>query len=101
MKKRKGFVSNSSSSSFIINKEDITKKQKNKIINHIDEAKKMSSPDNTPDGYDFKYGWEDTWSVRESEDELMLSTTMDNFDMYEFLIDIGVDREDIKDEGWC
>ena len=97
MKTRIGFVSNSSSSSFIIKKEDLTKRQIDKINNHIEEAKKMSDPKNTPEGYEFQYGWEDDWFVRESEDDLMLSTSMDNFDMHNFLIDIGVHRNDIKD----
>jgi len=96
MKKRIGFVSNSSSSSFIINKDNVSQKQINKIYNHIKEAKGMSSPNNTPEGYDHKYGWDDTWNVTENEREILMDTTMDNFDMYEFLIDIGVDKIDIE-----
>ncbi len=97
MKKRIGFVSNSSSSSFIINKNDLSKKQITKIHNHIKEAKRMNNPKNTPEGYDFQYGWDDAWNIKETKYVIEGYTTMDSFSMDEFLIDIGIDDEDI---GW-
>ncbi len=97
MKTRTGFVSNSSSSSFIINKKDLTKRQIDKINNHIEEAVKMSDPNKTPEGYDFQYGWKDTWTVLENETEVHMFTTMNNFSMYEFLIDIGIEDAAIKE----
>ena len=78
MKIRKGFVSNSSSSSFIILTDNISAKQLKKIYNH----KIKTDPD-------------DWWSIIEKDDYIQLSTFMDNFDMYTYLINIGVSEEDI------
>jgi len=78
MKIRKGFVSNSSSSSFIILTDNISAKQLKKIYNHRIKTK--------PD---------DWWSIIEKDDYIQLSTFMDNFDMYTYLINIGVNEEDI------
>ena len=80
MKIRKGFVSNSSSSSFIILTDNISAKQLKKIYNHRIKTK--------PD---------DWWSIIEKDDYIQLSTFMDNFDMRSYLLDIGVAEEDIKD----
>ena len=96
MKKRKGFVSNSSSSSFIIDKDCLSKRQIDKIKNHIEEAKKMSDPNKTPDGYDFQYGWGDDWFIDEKKNNISGYTSMNNFSMNEFLADIGIDEEDIE-----
>lgn len=99
MKKRTGFVSNSSSASFIIDKDCLSKRQIDKIHNHIEEAKRMSDPKNTPDGYEFQYGWDDAWTINERKGYISGDTTMTNFSMDEFLIDIGIDESDIKWES--
>lgn len=83
MKIRNGFVSNSSSSSFVVQKRMISTEQFIRIFNHIEEAQKM--------------GWnaqeEDGWSITESYDTIKLYTIIDNFDMEVFFEAIGVPRD--------
>ena len=80
MKTRNGFVSNSSSSSFVINLEDISAKQLKLIQSHQIEGKKLDIP------------WADTdfWDVTVTETTVEGSTFMDNFSMSDFLDEIGV-----------
>jgi len=79
MKIRKGFVSNSSSSSFIIGLSDISAKQLKQIYNH-----RL-----------FVTNKNDWWDIVETEDYIKVSTFMDNFDMHTYLINIGINDEDI------
>lgn len=88
MKIRDGFVSNSSSSSFVINKNDITALQKDLIINHMDEAEKY--------GID-SYNW--PWHITDTGQMLEGYTDMDNFDMQEFMRRIGVDLSKVSFDG--
>ena len=81
MKIRNGFVSNSSSSSFVIQKQDITEEQIDKIKNHI--------------AYSDKKGWDfgdDEWEIYEDEECISGSTIVDNFNMKKFLKRIGVKK---------
>jgi hypothetical protein len=91
MKTRIGFVSNSSSSSFVIKKEDITATQRDLIWNHIEEGKKLGM-------YCAEPG--EGWDITEIGDVIKGSVFMDNFDMFEFLEKIGVDmsKVDYDDE---
>jgi hypothetical protein len=86
MKIRTGFVSNSSSSSFVIPLNAITAEQRQKIYNHIEEGKKLGM-DNCDD-----YS---SWSIQE-EETLTLTTFMDNFNMHSFLDAIGVDMDKVE-----
>lgn len=91
MKIRKGFVSNSSSSSFIIKKEKLTEEQIEKIKNHIvvvREKKKF---------FDMLLDCDesDAWKIEENSFSVSGQTWMDNFDMHYFLSKIGVEEEDI------
>ena len=79
MKIRNGFVSNSSSSSFVIPKDKLTEEQIQLIFNHSSEASKHS------EYYDFGNIY-DSWSISESEFYISGHCFMDNFDMYEYLI---------------
>ena len=88
MKNRTGFVSNSSSSSFIIRKEHLTEDQISKISNHIDASKGMVGIDYRDSG--------DAWMVEEDEYIIQGRTGMDNFDMSAFLNRIGVNSDLIK-----
>jgi len=93
MKIRNGFVSNSSSSSFIVKKSKITDVQRNLIDNAIIVCEKLGWGDINNSG-------ETTdWSITDYDDEdyIKFSTWMDNFDMCEFLIRIGLNEDDFED----
>jgi len=92
MKTRTGFVSNSSSSSFMISLDDLTAVQLVKILDHIEEAKEMD------DVLDFAVDAEDAWdiTIKSRRHKLHGSTFMDNFDMHFFLQAIGVDMEKVS-----
>ena len=77
MKIRIGFVSNSSSSSFVIKLEDLTGKQVSLIRNHIFLAK------------------DDPWTITETKETISGFTSMDNFDMRNYLSEIGIKDKDI------
>lgn len=84
MKTRMGFVSNSSSSSFIIKKKDLTPLQIDEIHDHIEVARRANS---LPE-YICDY---DGWCITETDDTISGQTSMDNFDMNGLLDTIGVD----------
>lgn len=86
MKIRQGFVSNSSSSSFVIYLSDITAEQLSKILNHAEEGEKL--------GIEHAREW--AWDVRTSDGCVGGSTYLDNFDMGEFFARIGVPFDKVK-----
>ena len=88
MKKRIGFVSNSSSSSFVIPLEDISAKQLRQIEHHGAAAKNPYEPHN-----------HDAWYIEIDDDRdiVMGSTIMDNFDMYSYLRDrVKIKMDSVK-----
>lgn len=84
MKLRNGFVSNSSSCSFTIDKWNLSPEQIYMIENYQHFAKEMNMSD-----YDCE------WSLEHTETSIHFYTSMDNFDMLEFLNRIGVNDKDI------
>lgn len=91
MKIRTGFVSNSSSSSFVIARSALTDEQVGLIRYHVHAAAHGLIP-GPADPY------RDAWEITVTETMVHGETYMDNFDMYDFLRRIGVKAEDISIE---
>ena len=89
MKYRNGFVSNSSSSSFIIAKAGLTERQVDQIVNHATLGEAMGC----------EYAGSDSWSIEVTDTEVRGWTSMDNFDMRDFLNRVGVDANIKWDDG--
>lgn len=90
MKYRQGFVSNSSSSSFIINLYNVSGKQLKAIEEHIEYARcKLDWPEDECDP-------EDVWNISSDSEYVKGSVFMDNFNMGKFLSGIGVDPSDVE-----
>ena len=112
MKIRNGFVSNSSSASFVIKLSTLTPVQVNMIEHYVFYAKALDAGKGFASTYDendedtqydqtSSYGYLDTpWDIFIDEDagEISGDTNMTNFDMFSFLRDIGVDDSDV--ESW-
>jgi hypothetical protein len=104
MKIRFGFVSNSSSSSFVLKLASISQKQKEQIYNHIEEAKKIAVERGfsvrNDDGLglaimdgEYDVCWvsdRDAWEISENAENLYGRTTIDNVKMDWFLDEIGI-----------
>ena len=82
MKIRTGFVSNSSSSSFLIEKDYLSPQQ----IKQIKDHKKFCI-----EKFDFP------WTIKETKNLITMSVMMDNFDMKDYLIStVKVDPKYIR-----
>jgi hypothetical protein len=93
VKIRTGFVSNSSSASFVVSRSALTETQIALIKNHGKVAKILFPLD-----WNNEYNGVDAWEITETGSEIRGFTTMDNFDMGRFLDLIGVAAH-IKHDG--
>lgn len=83
MRIRRAFVTNSSSSSFVIAKRYLTPEQVQMILDHAEIGEQFKRPCRD----------EDEWQTEVTEHTIKGSTWMDNFDMYEFMELIGIDPD--------
>ena len=91
LKIKTDFVTNSSSASFIIERDKITDIQLHLIKNHVSFCK-----DYHPDAISYIGGDNSGWRISYEDSYISGYTSMDNFDMRWFLLEIGIKEEDIK-----
>lgn len=93
MKVRTGFVSNSSSSSFVIMKRDLNYGQIEMINDHMNIVNRLIEQGSNVIGW---CDYSDEWHISDTDMTVEGYTDLDNFDMHDFLIKIvGVNKDKI------
>lgn len=94
---RTGFVSNSSSSSFILSKNLLEDEQIDLIINHKEYGKEILERLNNDrifkivsgvynfSDYEFDATGYNEWNIKQSDNFILLETNLDNFNMEQYL----------------
>jgi len=95
MRLKSEFITNSSCASFIIPKKYLTKDQIEMIKDHINVANDWL----VGRGPMRDQRHSDEWNIEESLNSIEGDTSMDNFDMMWFLLEIGVDEDHIEHHG--
>jgi hypothetical protein len=85
MKTRDGFVTNSSSSSFVVSKKGLSLLESWAIYNHIEVARNVAGIEESDEA---------AWEIEEDADSIRGFTYMDTFDMHWFLAEICGIRAD-------
>lgn len=96
MKTKIDFVTNSSCASFVILKEKLTELQIYMIKHHSSIVDEYYGEIRKNYNYKNNHDW---WHITENKKEISGDTSMDNFDMMWFLLQIGVREEDIDYKG--
>jgi hypothetical protein len=94
MKTRNGFVSNSSSASFVLDKHRLSGYQLERLRNHIQAGRDLKLPT-------MEYAEDrDAWEITKDDDNVLeLFTIIDNFDMCELIDALGAEAAVIEKEG--
>ena len=87
MKIRTGFVSNSSSASFVIVKEGLTSSQEDIVHNYEPILQAILGKE-----------YDNGWNMFEQEDCFRFSTYMDNLNLQSRLIDLGIPSGNMSEE---
>lgn len=103
MKIRNGFVSNSSSSSFVILKDALSNNQIDMILNYQYYVEELLKNDEIDDDVKDRFCYYSSypWQIIDHDDYIFGETSMNNFDMSSYLDYINVNLDMICwDEGY-